>query len=293
MAVPVFHGKKTNAEKFAGALHTYCIEAMMQDKKALQAGTSHHLGQNFAKAFDVKFQDANKELQYVWATSWGVSTRLIGALIMAHSDDIGLVLPPKLAPTQVVIVPIYKDDTERAETAGEAARIKEQLAVQNVRVHVDDRDQYRPGWKFNDWELKGVPVRIEIGPKDVQNGQVVLARRDKPEKAFKETVPLAETERRVQALLNEIQANLFEKARTFRDSHTFPAGSYDELKSLMEQDMGFARCFWAGSDADEARIKDEMKATVRCILFETNGEKGKCVVTGKETDTQVIIGKAY
>ncbi len=293
MAVPVYHGRKTNAEKFAGALHTYCIEAMMQDKKALQAGTSHNLGQNFAKAFDVKFQDANKELQYVYATSWGVSTRLIGALIMAHSDDLGLVLPPKLAPTQVAIVPIYKDDTERNSTVTLAHQIKNQLIEKNIRVLVDDRDQYRPGWKFNDWELKGVPVRMEIGPKDVQNGQVVLARRDKPEKSFKETVAVSEAVNRAPALLDEIQSNLFSRAKEFRDSRTFNISTYDELKTLMNSDQGFARCFWAGSDADEAKIKDDMKATVRCILFETSGEKGTCFMTGKETDVQVIIGKAY
>lgn len=293
MALPVFYGKKTNSEKFAGALHTYCIEAMMQDKKALQAGTSHHLGQNFAKAFDVRFQDANKELQYVWATSWGVSTRLIGALIMAHSDDIGLVLPPKLAPTQVIIVPIYKDDHERHSTINEANRIKQELLSAGIRVQVDDRDQYRPGWKFNDWELKGVPVRMEIGPKDVQNQQVVLARRDKPEKEFKQFIPTQAIMIRVPELLSEIQQNLFHRAKTFRDTHTFPVRHYQELKSLMDSDGGFARCYWDGSDEDEARIKEEMKATLRCILMETDGSSGPCVVTGKETQTQVIIGKAY
>lgn len=293
MALPVFHGKKTESEKFAGALHTYCIEAMMQDKKALQAGTSHNLGENFAKAFDVKFQDANKELRYVWATSWGVSTRLIGALIMAHSDDNGLVLPPKLAPTQVVIIPIFKDDAEKQQTVDAARKIKMQLIEKNIRVHIDDRDQYRPGWKFNEWELKGVPIRMELGPKDLAAGQVVCARRDKTEKTDKITMKLEEISSKIPLLLDEIQKNLFDRAKKFRDDHTFQASSYDELKKYMEDDAGFVQCFWAGSREDETRLKDEMKATVRCIPFDQSGEKGKCIVTGKETNVKVIIGKAY
>lgn len=293
MALPVFHGKKTESEKFAGALHTYCIEAMMQDKKALQAGTSHNLGENFAKAFDVKFQDANKELRYVWATSWGVSTRLIGALIMAHSDDNGLVLPPKLAPTQVVIIPIFKDDAEKQQTVDAARKIKMQLIEKNIRVHIDDRDQYRPGWKFNEWELKGVPIRMELGPKDLAAGQVVCARRDKTEKTDKITMKLEEISSKIPLLLDEIQKNLFDRAKKFRDDHTFQASSYDELKKYMEDDAGFVHCFWAGSREDETRLKDEMKATVRCIPFDQSGEKGKCIVTGKETNVKVIIGKAY
>ncbi|MBX7152486.1 proline--tRNA ligase [bacterium] len=293
MAMPVFHGKKTDSEKFAGALHTYCIEAMMQDKKALQAGTSHNLGENFAKAFDVKFQDANKELQYVWATSWGVSTRLIGALIMAHSDDNGLVLPPKLAPTQVVIIPIFKDDTEKQQTVEAARKIKTQLNEKNIRVHIDDREQYRPGWKFNEWELKGIPIRMELGPKDLAANQVVCARRDKTEKTDKITIKLDEISVKIPSLLNEIQKNLFDRAKKFRDDHTFKVVSFDELKKHMEDDAGFVQCFWAGSREDETRLKDEMKATVRCIPFDQSGEKGRCIVTGKETDIQVIIGKAY
>lgn len=293
MALPVYHGKKTDSEKFAGALHTYCIEAMMQDKKALQAGTSHNLGQNFAKAFDVKYQDANKELQYVWATSWGVSTRLIGALIMAHSDDTGLVLPPKLAPRQVVVVPIYKDDSEKTAVMEAANRIRQELSEQRVRVHVDDRDQYRPGWKFNEWELQGVPVRIEVGPKDVVAGQAVIARRDKMDKASKETVKLDHLTTRVLHTITDIQQNLFLRAKKFRDDHTLPVKNYDELRSLMESDGGFARCFWAGDAEHEAKLKEAMKATVRVIPFEQTGEKGVCVMSGKETATQVIIGKAY
>ncbi len=293
MALPVIHGKKTESEKFAGALHTYCIEAMMQDKKGLQAGTSHNLGQNFAKAFDVKFQDENTELQYVWATSWGVSTRLIGALVMAHSDDNGLVLPPKLAPTQVVIIPIFKDETEKAQTVEAAQKIKHQLVSKNIRVHVDDRDQYRPGWKFNEWELKGVPIRMELGPKDMAAGQVICARRDKTERTDKITLKLEEVETKVPELLDAIQKNLFDRSKKFQDENTFTAKNYSELKSLLDADKGFIRCFWAGSKEDEAKIKEETKGTVRCIPFSDRIEKGICVFTGKETDVQVIFGKAY
>lgn len=293
MAVPVYYGKKTDSEKFAGALHTYCIEAMMQDRKALQAGTSHNLGQNFAKAFDVKYQDDKKELQYVWATSWGVSTRLVGALIMAHSDDQGLVLPPKLAPTQVVLVPIFKDDVEKSTTGAVARQLAAELRNAGVRVHVDDRDQYRPGWKFNEWELKGVPVRVEIGPKDVAAAQVVVARRDKNDKASKVTIPISGSSSRIAALLDEIQNNLFDRAKKFRDDHTFIAKNYAELRDILDTDKGFARCFWDGSRDDEARIKEETKATIRCIPFEPSGEKGTCALTGRETGVQVIFAKAY
>jgi prolyl-tRNA synthetase len=293
MALPVYYGRKTEAEKFAGALHTYCIEAMMQDGKALQAGTSHNLGQNFARAFDVRYQDQNKELQYVWATSWGVSTRLIGALIMAHSDDQGLVLPPRLAPIQVVIVPIFKEDHERSQTTEVAQRIRTELWQAGLRVHVDDREQYRPGWKFNEWELKGVPVRIEVGPKDVAAGQVVCARRDKMNKADKITLKNSEIGTRVPLLLEEVQQNLFDRARRFRDDHTIAVKTYEDLRSIMEKEEGFARCFWAGSGSDEDRIKEETKATIRCVPLEQSGEKGRCVLTGKETDVQVIFAKAY
>jgi prolyl-tRNA synthetase len=293
MALPVIQGKKTESEKFAGALHTYCIEAMMQDKKGLQAGTSHNLGQNFAKAFDVKFQDENTQLQYVWATSWGVSTRLVGALVMAHSDDNGLVLPPKLAPTQVVIVPIFKDDTEKAMTVEAANKIKQELISKHIRVHVDDRDQYRPGWKFNEWELKGVPIRMELGPKDLAVGQVVCARRDKTERSDKIALKLQEVGPKIPELLDTIQKNLFDRAKRFQDENTFGAKNYPELKSLLDADKGFIKCFWAGSKEDEARIKEETKGTIRCIPFDQSGEKGLCVLTGAETDVQVIFGKAY
>ncbi len=293
MALPVYYGKKTEAEKFAGALHTYCIEAMMQDRKALQAGTSHNLGQNFARAFDVRYQDQNKELQYVWATSWGVSTRLIGALIMAHSDDQGLVLPPRLAPIQVVIVPIFKEDHERSQTTEVAQRIRTELWQAGLRVHVDDREQYRPGWKFNEWELKGVPVRIEVGPKDVAAGQVVCARRDKMNKNDKIALQNSEIGTRVPLLLEEVQQNLFDRARRFRDDHTIAVKAYEDLRSIMEKEEGFARCFWAGSGSDEDHIKEETKATIRCVPLEQSGEKGRCILTGKETDVQVIFAKAY
>jgi prolyl-tRNA synthetase len=293
MALPVITGKKTDAEKFAGALHTYCIEAMMQDKKALQAGTSHNLGQNFAKAFDVKFQDQNKELQYVWATSWGVSTRLIGALIMAHSDDNGLVLPPRLAPIQVVIVPIFKDDAEKSLTVGAARQVETELKAAGLRVHVDDRDQYRPGWKFNEWETKGVPVRLELGPKDLASSQTVCSRRDILDKSAKVTHSVNAVAVEIPKLLDVIQANLYNRARVFRENHTIDVTTYEQLRSLMDADGGFARCYWAGSPDDEARIKDETKATIRCIPFDQPGEKGKCFLTGKESGTQVIFGKAY
>ncbi len=293
MALPVYHGRKTNAEKFAGALHTYCIEAMVQDKKAIQAGTSHNLGQNFARAFDVKFQDMNGDLQYVWATSWGVSTRLVGTLIMAHSDDNGLVLPPKLAPTQVVIVPIFKDDSERKATCDSAQKIASELKLGGIRVHVDDREQYRPGWKFNEWEIKGVPVRVELGPKDLAQSQVVCARRDILEKTAKATIPMDRVGVEIPMMLEKIQTNLFDRAKAFRDQHTMDVSTYDELKDVMEQESGFARCYWAGSDEDEAKIKTETKATIRCIPFEQTGAGGKCIITGKETKTQVIVAKAY
>ncbi|MCB0831840.1 MAG: proline--tRNA ligase [Bacteroidetes bacterium] len=293
MAIPVFHGKKTESEKFAGALHTYCIEAMMQDKKALQAGTSHNLGQNFAKAFEVQFQDEKSDLQYVWATSWGVSTRLVGALIMAHSDDNGLVLPPKLAPTQVVIVPIFKDVDEKTQTVEAAQKLKAALSAESVRVHIDDRDQYRPGWKFNEWELKGIPVRVEIGPKDLAAGNVVCARRDKPDRSEKVTMAMGGAASGIVKLLADIQKNLYDRAKLFRDANIFDVENYDRLKELMEKEEGFARCFWAGSSEDEARIKDETKATIRCIPVDQSGTEGVCIFTGKKTTTQVLFAKAY
>ena len=288
MAMPVVHGLKTESEKFPGAVNTYTIEAMMQDKKALQAGTSHFLGQNFAKAFDVLFQDENGERKHVWATSWGVSTRLIGALIMCHSDDQGLVLPPKLATRPVVIVPIWKGDDEAAKVIECAHKIKEALSP-NVSAYVDDRRQYKPGWKFNEWELQGVPLRMELGPRDIESGQVILARRDKKEKT---TVSLDSAPREVERLLAEIQRSLFEKARDFRDANTHEVNDFLEFKEKNE-DNGFYRVHWCGKGECEEKIKEETKATIRCIPMEAMEEKGRCLVCGSDSSKRVLAGRAY
>lgn len=290
MAVPVIRGLKTEKEKFPGALRSYCIEAMMQDGRALQAGTSHNLGQNFARAFDITFTDQNNTIQYAWTTSWGVSTRLIGALIMTHSDDEGLVLPPRLAPIQVVVVPIYKNDEERSAVMEVVNRMTAAWKGR-LRFKVDDRDNYSPGYKFNEWELKGVPVRIEIGPKDVAKETVALARRDIPGKAGKSFVPQAGLTERIEALLAEMQTGLFQRALAFRESHTADVTTYEELKEQVEQ--GFARAFWAGDTADEKRIQEETRATIRCIPLEQPGTVGRCIYTGRETDRQVIFARAY
>jgi prolyl-tRNA synthetase len=290
MAVPVIRGLKTEKEKFPGALRSYCIEAMMQDGRALQAGTSHNLGQNFARAFNITFTDQNNTIQYAWTTSWGVSTRLIGALIMTHSDDEGLVLPPKLAPIQVVVVPIYKNDEERSTVMAAIERMTAPWKGR-LRFKVDDRDNYSPGYKFNEWELKGVPVRIEVGPKDVAKETVALARRDLPGKAGKSFVPQAGLTERIEALLAEMQTALFQRALAFREAHTADVSTYDELKAQVER--GFARAFWAGDTADEKRIQEETRATIRCIPLEQPGVVGRCVYTGRETDRQVIFARAY
>ncbi|GIV88362.1 MAG: proline--tRNA ligase [Chloroflexus sp.] len=290
MAVPVIRGLKTEKEKFPGALRSYCIEAMMQDGRALQAGTSHNLGQNFARAFDITFTDQHNTIQYAWTTSWGVSTRLIGALIMTHSDDEGLVLPPRLAPIQVVVVPIYKNDEERSAVM-EAVNRMTAAWKGRLRFKVDDRDTYSPGYKFNEWELKGVPVRIEIGPKDVAKETVALARRDMPGKAGKSFVPQAGLTERIEALLSEMQTGLFQRALAFREARTADVTTYDELKEQIER--GFARAYWAGSTADEKRIQEETRATIRCIPLEQPGTVGRCVYTGRETDRQVIFARAY
>lgn len=290
MAVPVIRGLKTEKEKFPGALRSYCIEAMMQDGRALQAGTSHNLGQNFARAFDITFTDQNNTIQYAWTTSWGVSTRLIGALIMTHSDDEGLVLPPRLAPIQVVVVPIYKNDEERSAVMAAVARMTAPWKGR-LRFKVDDRDNYSPGYKFNEWELKGVPVRIEIGPKDVAKETVALARRDIPGKAGKSFVPQAGLTERIEALLEEMQTGLFQRALAFREAHTADVTTYDELKEQVER--GFARAFWDGDTADEKRIQEETRATIRCIPLEQPGTVGRCIYTGRETDRQVIFARAY
>ena len=290
MAVPVIRGLKTEQEKFPGALRSYCIEAMMQDGRALQAGTSHNLGQNFAKAFDITYTDQNNTVQHCWTTSWGVSTRLIGALIMTHSDDEGLVIPPRLAPTQVVLVPIYKNEAERTKVREAVARITADWKGR-LRFKIDDRDNLTPGFKFNEWELKGVPVRVEVGPKDVEKGSVALARRDVPGREGKSFVPQDGLTERIVALLEEIQAALFARALAFREQHSAFVSTYDELKQQIER--GFAWAYWDGNDEDEKRIQDETRATIRCIPLDQAGTAGICVYTGKETTQQVIFARAY
>jgi len=289
MAVPVIPGLKTEAEKFAGAVRTYCIEAMTQDKRAIQAGTSHNLGQNFAKAFDVQYQSEAGALEYVWATSWGVSTRLVGALVMAHSDDQGLVLPPKLAPIHVVIVPIFRSDEERAASLGLADKIRGGLPA-DVAVEFDDREQYKPGWKFNEWELKGVPLRIEIGPRDVAQGQVVLARRDTGEKR---PVPIDQVAAEVPTALDAVQQGLFDKALAFREANTYDVATYDEFRERLEAEGGFYRANWCGSTEQELRIQEETKATIRCIPLDGSEPTGPCFLTGQEATARVIFAKAY
>jgi prolyl-tRNA synthetase len=286
----VIRGLKSEKEKFPGALRSYSIEAMMQDGRALQSGTSHNLGQNFAKAFDITFTDQNNTIQHAWTTSWGISTRLIGALIMAHSDDEGLVLPPRLAPTQVVVVPIYKNDGERSAVMAAIDRISAPWKGR-LRFKIDDRDQLTPGFKFNEWELKGVPLRVEVGPKDVEKGSVALARRDVPGKAGKAFVPQDGLTERLEGLLVEIQQALYDRALRFRAEHTFDATNYDELKAGLER--GFVRCYWAGTREEEQRIQDETRATIRCIPLEQPDQAGRCVLTGKETSQQVIFARAY
>ncbi|WP_251622128.1 proline--tRNA ligase [Odoribacter lunatus] len=290
MAVPVIMGSKSENERFAGALETFTIEALMQDGKALQAGTSHFLGQNFAKAFDVMFTDQTGNRDYVWATSWGVSTRLMGALIMAHSDDNGLVLPPKLAPIQVVIVPIYKSEEGLQRITAKVEGIVQALKAKGISVKYDDRDTQKPGWKFADYELKGVPVRLAIGERDLQNDTVEVARRDT---LTKETVAVAGIEEYVVKLLEDIQQNIYKKAVAFRDSKITKVDSYEEFKSLLETKTGFFLCHWDGTPETEERIKAETKATIRCIPFDSPEEEGKCMVTGKPSRRRVLIAKAY
>ena len=290
MAVPVVKGLKTESERFAGALETYCIEALMQDGKALQAGTSHFLGQNFAKAFDVKFANKEGKQEYVWATSWGVSTRLMGALIMTHSDDNGLVLPPKLAPDQVVIVPIYRNDEQFDAVSEVASNLMKDLRAKGVRVKFDKRDTHKPGWKFNEYELKGVPLRIAIGPKDLEKGTVEMARRDTLTKEIVETTAVVA---RVEGLLEEIQDNLFTKAINYRTAHTTQVSSYDEFKKVLNEKGGFISAHWDGTSATEDKIKKETKATIRCIPLDTDNEGGTCIVTGNISARKVLFAKAY
>ena len=290
MAIPVIKGVKSESERFAGAEETYCIEALMQDGKALQAGTSHFLGQNFAKAFDVKYATKEGGLEHVWASSWGVSTRLMGALIMTHSDDSGLVLPPNLAPIQVVIVPIYKGEEQLAEIAKVAHEIKEQLQELGVSVKFDDRDNVKPGFKFNDYELKGVPLRIAIGPKDLEKNQVELARRDTLSKSF---VPKDKLAQMIPNLLNEIQEVLFNKAEKFRDEHITEADNFDAFKEILNSKGGFVSAHWDGTSETEDQIKKATKATIRCIPYISELENGSCVFSGKPSAQRVLFAKAY
>lgn len=289
MAMPVVTGVKTASERFAGAIDTYCIESLMQDGKALQAGTSHFLGQNFAKAFDVKFQDADGEHKYVWATSWGVSTRLIGGLIMTHSDDHGLVLPPKLAPTQVVVVPIYRSEEERTNVKQYVAPLIAELKQKGISVKLDDRDNFKPGWKFAEHEAQGVPIRIAVGPRDVQNGNLELARRDTLEKNI---LPIEGAAEYVEQLLVTIQEDLFTAAKERREKQTRQVDSYDEFKKVIEEG-GFVYAHWDGTDETEAKVKEETKATIRCIPLQGDKTPGKCMVTGKESAQRVLFARAY
>ena len=289
MALPVIAGYKTEREKFAGALRTYAIEAMMQDRKALQAGTSHNLGQNFAKAFDVTFLDRDGARKHVWATSWGVSTRLIGALIMAHSDDRGLVLPPRLAPIEIVIVPIYRTDEEQSKVLEMAEQVRKELS-QKFKVRLDDRDQFKPGFKFSEWELKGVPLRIEIGPRDVEAGQVVTVRRDNFEKT---PVPVPSVAEHAESLLEQIQKGLLERALAFQKQNTVRIDDYNTFKEFMAADGSFALIHWAGDSELEKQMSDETKATIRCIPFDGESEEGSCLMSGKPSDKRVYAAKAY
>ena len=290
MAMPVVKGVKTESERFAGALDTYTIEALMQDGKALQAGTSHFLGQNFAEAFDVKFANKEGKQEHVWATSWGVSTRLIGGLIMTHSDDHGLVLPPKLAPIQVVIVPIYRGQ-EQLEVISEKAReIVKELKSKGISVKFDNRDTHKPGWKFAEYELKGVPLRIAMGPRDLENGTLELARRDTLEK---NSVPQEGISDRIATLLEEIQENLFVKAKNYRDEHITSVDTFDAFKEALDTKGGFVLAHWDGTEETEDRIKEITKATIRCIALDAENEEGVCVFSGKPSSKRVLFAKAY
>ena len=289
MALPVIRGIKSANERFAGAEETFCIEAMMQDGKALQAGTSHFLAQNFARAFDVKFLNKENKLEYVWATSWGVSTRLMGALIMSHSDDNGLVLPPKIAPIEVVIVPIYKTDEQRESVLEYCANIKNRLESRRMRVKFDDRDTQKPGFKFAEWELKGVPVRIAAGPRDVENNSIEIARRDTLEKT---SIAIDNIEDYITNLLEEIQNNIFQKALDFRKSRTVKADTWEEFKEQIENSM-FVYAHWDGTPETEQKIKEETKATIRCIPLDDDFEDGKCIYSGQPSKRRVIFARAY
>ena len=290
LALPVIKGIKTENERFAGAEDTFCIEAMMQDTKALQAGTSHFLGQNFAKAFDVKYAGKDGKEDYVWATSWGVSTRLIGALVMAHSDDDGLILPPKVAPIQVAIVPIYRGDDQLDAIREKLEPIIKALLAEDISVKFDDRDTYRPGWKFAEYELQGVPVRVAIGPRDLENGTVEVARRDTKEK---KVVPVDGLTDYIKSLLKEIQENIYQRALAFREKNTHRADNWEEFVDIIENKGGFVHAHWDGTTETELKIKEVTKATIRCIPMNVEAEEGQCVMTGKPSKQRVIFAKAY
>ena len=290
MAMPVLTGKKTDAQKFAGAVDTYSIEAMMGDKKALQAGTSHYLGQNFAKAFEVKFQNEDNVEEFVYATSWGVSTRLIGALVMTHSDNKGLVLPPKLSPFETIIIPIMKTPEEESAVRPFVDKLTDMLKSNGVTYKVDDRSNVSPGWKFNEWELKGIPLRIEVGPRDVKENSIVVVRRDD---SVKESLPLEGFGEKSKKILGDIQTGLFNKAKAFREENTNKIDSYEDLKEYFTSNKGFALSYWCGSSECEGEVQQETKATIRVIPFDQPGEKGKCIKCGKESDTEVVFAKAY
>ena len=290
MAMPVIMGKKSDSERFAGADDTFTIEALMQDGKALQAGTSHFLGQNFAKAFDVQFTNKEGKRDFVWATSWGVSTRLIGGLIMTHSDDEGLVLPPNLAPIQVVIVPIHKGEEQLAQIAEKVTGIKTALEAKGISVKFDNRDTHKPGFKFAEWEFKGVPVRMAIGPRDLENGTVEVARRDTKEKQVHEIEGIAD---HIEKLLTDIQDNLFNKALNYRNEHISEANSWDEFKEILESKTGFISAHWDGTEETEEKIKQETKATIRCIPLDSKNEEGVCIFSGKPSNKRVLFAKAY
>lgn len=290
MALPVIKGVKSPNERFAGAEDTYCIEALMQDGKALQAGTSHFLGQNFARAFDVKFLTRENIQEYVWATSWGVSTRLIGALVMAHSDDQGLILPPRIAPLQVVIVPIYKGEDQKKIVGEKADELMKALKELNIRVKYDDNDNNRPGWKFAEYELKGVPVRITLGARDLQNGMAEVARRDTREKS---TVPFESLKEDIPQLLKAIQQNLYDKAKQYREEHITKADSWEQFEQVLDAKGGFVAAHWDGTPETEERIKEKTKATIRCIPLNAVEEEGKCILTGKQSNKRVLFARAY
>jgi len=289
--VPVIPGRKSDSERFAGADQTFSIEAMMGDGKALQAGTSHNLGQNFAKAFDIRYLDKGGVLQHCWTTSWGLSTRFVGAIIMVHGDDQGLILPPRLAPFQLVIVPIYKTDEEKSSVLENAHRLRKELVDAGIRVKMDERDGMSPGFKFNDWEMRGVPLRLELGPKDVAKGSVVLARRDRPGKEGKSFVPQQGIAAAVSQLLVEIQKALHDRALEFRKAHTVEPADYGEFKKAVE--TGFAFAWWCGSADCEAKIKEETKATMRCIPLEQPGGSGQCILCAKPSREKGIFARAY